>query len=67
MSDFMTPDKCNETHKSVDAKLDEILEVLRGDMLSGKIGLVTKVNILWTVSLFLIMTVAGIVLRLFIA
>ncbi len=48
---------------TVDEKLDKILEILNGN---GKIGLCAKVTILWGVSLFLVVSVSGLLLRAYI-
>ena len=40
-----------------------ILKIMNGN---GKLGICAKVNVLWYVSIFLVVTVAGLLLRTFI-
>ena len=60
----------DEDHKLLSDKLDtvivkqdETLKIMNGN---GKIGMCAKVNILWTVSLFFVVSVAGLLLKVFI-
>ena len=48
---------------TVIVKQDETLKIMNGN---GKIGMCAKVNILWTVSLFFVVSVAGLLLKVFI-
>ena len=58
----MSTDK--EDHDKIIDKLDSIFEILNGN---GKLGVCAKVNILWSVGLFLTITTAGLVLKAILA
>lgn len=49
--------------KTIDQKLDAILLILNGN---GKIGVCAKVNIMWSVGMFVVISVAGLLLKAFI-
>ena len=49
-------------HEIINKKLDAILTILNGN---GKIGLCAKVNILWSIGMFLIVSVSGLLIKAF--
>ena len=63
----MTDDELKIERREINArmarKIDNICEILNGN---GKMGLVAKVEVIWGVGLFLVITVLGLVIEKFI-